>query len=633
MKKVVHYLLVALLSIGLFSCGDDYDDTFLREEIENIKKDLASLKTQVTSMQTVVDALNEGKVITEVEKLSDSKGHKITFNDGTSIDILNGEKAPVIGIQEVDGIYYWTITTDGKTDFLLNKEDEKLPVSGKDGTPGNDGKTPQLAIDTEGYWTVDGERIKDVNDNLVEAKGDSFFKEILEDEDVVTFVLADNSTIVIPKSGGTFLKFEKSAVVFQPGRFQQLRFNYENIVSFEVIAQPEGWTTNIHQPSKYVNVEPPASGFSMGEIKLQGIDKNGQTYLAIVKVSLAGSGFSNTSGVFVLNEGNMTTENGSLIYISPDGQVLENVYRNANGTQLGNTTQDLCIYDNKIYIISQNGRTNPVGSGFENDGMLVVANAETLKKVAAYTDELDNLSWPTHIAVLDDNNIFIRDNQGVSRFNATTGELLLIPGTNGAVKNRMAVVSGKVFYYAGTKLSVLEKDATSVSNTIDMGGTISGIEKSKDGHLWVATTNGKISKVNSTNYSIIKTNDVGIGSVASGVFATPGITSKGDTLYYGGGSMSIYRHIFSTGESKEMIDKATLKELVPDAAMVYNSMAVHPETGMVYLNTIKGYGWSFLVNNISVFDFDNAEAESVLYANYRNYTHFPAGFFFPANFK
>lgn len=633
MKKVVHYLLVALLSIGLFSCGDDYDDTFLREEIENIKKDLASLKTQVTSMQTVVDALNEGKVITEVEKLSDSKGHKITFNDGTSIDILNGEKAPVIGIQEVDGIYYWTITTDGKTDFLLNKEDEKLPVSGKDGTPGNDGKTPQLAIDTEGYWTVDGERIKDVNDNLVEAKGDSFFKEILEDEAVVTFVLADNSTIVIPKSGGTFLKFEKSAVVFQPGRFQQLRFNYENIVSFEVIAQPEGWTTNIHQPSKYVNVEPPASGFSMGEIKLQGIDKNGQTYLAIVKVSLAGSGFSNTSGVFVLNEGNMTTENGSLIYISPDGQVLENVYRNANGTQLGNTTQDLCIYDNKIYIISQNGRTNPVGSGFENDGMLVVANAETLKKVAAYTDELNNLSWPTHIAVLDDNNIFIRDNYGVSRFNATTGELLLIPGTNGAVKNRMAVVSGKVFYYAGTKLSVLEKDATSVSNTIDMGGTISGIEKSKDGHLWVATTNGKISKVNSTNYSIIKTNDVGIGSVASGVFATPGITSKGDTLYYGGGSMSIYRHIFSTGESKEMIDKATLKELVPDAAMVYNSMAVHPETGMVYLNTIKGYGWSFLVNNISVFDFDNAEAESVLYANYRNYTHFPAGFFFPANFK
>lgn len=630
MKKVVHYLLVALLSIGLFSCGDDYDDTFLREEIENIKKDLASLKTQVTSMQTVVDALNEGKVITDVEKLSDSKGHKITFNDGASIDILNGEKAPVIGIQEVDGIYYWTITTDEKTDFLLNKEGEKLPVSGKDG---EDGTPPQLAIDTEGYWTVDGERIKDVNGDLVEAKGDSFFKEIIEDEDVVTFVLADNSTIVIPKSGGTFLKFEKSAVVFQSGKFQQLRFNYENIVSFEVIAQPEGWTTNIHLPSKYVNVEPPASGFSMGEIKLQGIDKNGQTYLAIVKVSLAGSGFSNTSGVFILNEGNMTTENGSLIYISPDGQVLENVYRNANGTQLGNTTQDLCIYDNKIYIISQNGRTNPLGSGFENDGMLVVANAETLKKVAAYTDELDDLSWPTHVAVLDDNNIFIRDNHGVSRFNATTGELLLIPGTNGAGKNRMAVVSGKVFYYAGTKLSVLEKDATSVSNTIDMGGAISGIEKSKDDHLWVATTNGKISKVSSTNYSIIRTNDVGIGSVASGVFATPGITSKGDTLYYGGGSMSIYRHIFSTGESKEMIDKTQFKELVPDAAMVYNSMAVHPETGMVYLNTIKGYGWNFLVNNISVFDFDNEEAESVLYANYRNYTHFPAGFFFPANFK
>ena len=120
MKKVVHYLLVALLSIGLFSCGDDYDDTFLREEIENIKKDLASLKTQVTSMQTVVDALNEGKVITDVEKLSNSKGHKITFNDGASIDILNGEKAPVIGIQESDSIYYWTITTDRKSNLAYS---------------------------------------------------------------------------------------------------------------------------------------------------------------------------------------------------------------------------------------------------------------------------------------------------------------------------------------------------------------------------------------------------------------------------------------------------------------------------------------------------------------------------------
>lgn len=627
MKKVVHYLLVALLSIGVFSCADEYDDSFLREEIENIKKDLASLKSQVTSIETLVDALNKGKVITKVEQLNDNKGHKITFNDGASIDILNGEKAPVIGIQESEGVYYWTITTDGKTDFLLDKNNKKLPVTG------NDGKTPQMAIDAEGYWTLDGVRIKDANDKLVEAKGDSFFKEVKEDENAVTFVLADGSTIVIPKSEGTFIAFEKTVVIFNLGQTQRLRFNYANVQSLEIISQPAGWATNIHQPEKYVNVVAPKSGFGMGEIKLQGLDKNGLTYITIVKVGIAGKGFSASSGIFILNEGNMTTENASLIYITPDEQVYENVYRNANGTQLGNVGQDLFINNNKIYIITQNGKTNPLGSVFQNDGMLVVANAETLKKEAAYTDELSSLSWPTHIAVLDESNIFIRDNAGIHRFNSVTGELQLIPGTSGAVKNRMAVADGKVFYYAGKKLSVIEKDALSVSKTIEMSNNIRGIEKSKDGHVWVATSDKKISKVNSVDYSIIKTNDLTVGNVGNSLFATPGITSRGDTLYYGTGNMTIYRHIFSTGECKEMINTTTVKSLVPDAGMEYNGIGVHPETGKVYMNTIKGYGWDFTINNISVFDFDDEDAESVLYANYRNHTRFPAGIFFPANFK
>lgn len=644
MKKVLNYLFVGLLSVALFSCADEYDDSFLRGEIDKIKTELTSLKTQVTSLETVVDALNKGKVITGVDKLAEGKGHKITFNDGTSIEILNGEKAPVIGVEESDGVYYWTITTDGKTDFLLDKDNNKLPVTGNDGKDGNDGNDgndgsdgakPEIAIDSEGYWTVDNVRIKDANGDFVKAQGDSFFKEIIEDDDAVTFVLANGRTIVIPKSAGTFLKFEQTNVVFNPGQAQRLRFSYANIVTFDVVSLPEGWATNIHYPDKYVNVVAPKTGYGIGEIKLQGLDKDGRTYLAIVKVSIAGSGFSAAGGVFVLNEGNMTTENGSLIYITPDGKVNENAYKNANGSQLGNTTQNLFIANGKMYIIAQNGRTNPVGTGFNNDGMLVVANAETLKKVAAYTDELETLSWPSHVAVLDDNNIFIRDNKGVSLFNPSTKELSLIPGTNGAVKNRMVVADGKVFFYAGKNLSVLEKDATGVTKTIDMGATISGIEKSKDGHVWVATSGSpsKISKVNSGDYSIIKSNDLSVGSLAAGMFATPSITSKGDTLYYGGSTMNIYRHIFTTGESKEMINKADLKLLVPDATMVYNSMAVHPVTGRVYLNTIKGYGWDFLINNISVFDFDNEEAESVLYDNYRNHTHFPAGIFFPDNFK
>lgn len=55
---------------------------------------------------------------------------------------------------------------------------------------------------------------------------------------------------------------------------------------------------------------------------------------------------------------------------------------------------------------------------------------------------------------------------------------------------------------------------------------------------------------------------------------------------------------------------------------------VHPVTGHVFINTIKGYA-QFTTNQIWEFDF-KANAETPV-AKYENYTHFPAGFFFAPN--
>src|SRR5690606_19489692 len=190
-------------------------------------------------------------------------------------------------------------------------------------------------------------------------------------------------------------------------------------------------------------------------------------------------------GTFILNEGNMTTENGSLIFISPKGIVTDSAYFKVNGTELGNVAQDLFIGNGKLYIISQNGKQNAVGSTFQNDGMLIVANAETLKKEASYTEELSSLSWPSHVAVLNEDNIFIRDNKGVHLFHPQNKELKFVEGSNGAKKNRMAVANDKVFVPGSTKVFVLEAGKPEVIHTIEMSANVTGVVKASDGNIWV----------------------------------------------------------------------------------------------------------------------------------------------------
>lgn len=322
-------------------------------------------------------------------------------------------------------------------------------------------------------------------------------------------------------------------------------------------------------------------------------------------------------GTFVLNEG--SGSNGTLIFISPKGDITDSIYYKANGSFLGGVSQDLFIANNKMYIVSQNGG---------GDGFLVIANAETLKKEVGYQDELKTtLSWPTHIAVLGENDIYLRDDKGVSLFNPSSKTVTFIKGTKNAQKNRMAVADNKVFASTNSKTIVtIETGKDTISHTIEFDDAISGLIKASDGNLWVSSGK-KIMKINTKDYSVMQENEVESFS-SSNYMATPAISAKGDTLYFSGGKTRIYRHIFSKNQTDFIVDAKTMVE---NAGIVYNYLGVNPMTGEVLLNTIKGYGKDYLINNISVFDLSSNEPK--LAANYENYTRFPAGIFFTYNFE
>lgn len=618
MKKTffkIAVLFSASVLIDTLSSCEGYDDSAIRSDIEQIKKDLLQMNSSLAELRNIVDAFQKGKLVTEVTKTEN--GYTLKLNDGETLTIKNGEKgadAPIIGVKEENGIYYWTITSKGTTDYLYADASKtaKLKVSGD---------TPTITVDAEGYWFVNGKRMTDSTGTPVKAQGSdatTVISNVEETDNEVIFTLADGeTTISLPKTSCDFAfdVKEGSVELFNSEESKTLRLIMKDIVKIDIVHTPEAWSVRINPGQSSVSIQAPSIQHRRsGIITLNAVNKKGQTLFASLPVEILT--LDDKQGVFILNEGNMTSENGSVIYITPEKSILPYLYKNINGTELGNVTQDMYFANQKVYFISQ------------NTDKLLVADANTFKKVPLAISTLSSLSWPTHLAVIG-NTAYIRDNAGIHTFDMSSNTLTFINGTERAAKNRMAVVDNKVFAIQQSKILVLRNGA--IDRTIDMGGNVSGIVKGRGKTLYVSVTSSPstIASLNANTYEITRHELPDEMKVGAGWGASPGISAKGDTIYFSNAQTTIYRHIFSQNTSQKMVDVKEYQEY--PHPVVYNNLAVHPITGEVYFNTIKGYGWDFLKNDITVFDFDNPTEIKV--AQYKNYTRFPAGIYFKASFQ
>ena len=241
MKK---YFLLALVVWTGIASSCKYDDEEVWDSVNNLADRVTSLEaatkqmnSDIAAMQVVISALQKQVSVTSVEELAD--GYIIHFSDGTEATIKNGAdgkdgangtdgkdgadgengkdgaNAPIINVAAEDGIYYWTITVDGKTDWLTDEEGNKMRVTGEDGedgkngssgSSGRNGNTPLLKVEN-GFWKVSYnngssyESVYDEDGEAVKAKGadaDSFFTSISKEGDVVVIKLADNKVYSIP---------------------------------------------------------------------------------------------------------------------------------------------------------------------------------------------------------------------------------------------------------------------------------------------------------------------------------------------------------------------------------------------------------------------------------------------------
>ena len=159
MKRLLSILSLVILGFVSTSC---YDDTEIREAIDDLDGRVTTLETlctelntNLTSLSTLVQAMQKGDYVVSVSPLKEDGvevGYRIIFKESGVVDLYHGE----------DG-------ADGKDG--ADGEDGKDGENGKDGADGIDGNSPELGTkqDTDGayYWTIDGEWVLDAQGNKI----------------------------------------------------------------------------------------------------------------------------------------------------------------------------------------------------------------------------------------------------------------------------------------------------------------------------------------------------------------------------------------------------------------------------------------------------------------------------------
>ena len=266
MKKLLSLVFCGLL---LFGCSDKYDDSALRNDLNDLENRVTKLEelctqmnTNISSLQKIVDALQDNLSISKVEQISD--GYIIHFSDGSTATIKNGKNsgdAPIIGVKkDTDGIYYWTLNGE----WLTDDAGDKIKA---EGTDGKDGITPQLKIEN-GRWMLsmdNGRTWKDMGqatgadgqdgaDGTNGKDGDSFFQSVTEDDNNVYFTLIDGTVITIPKGDNSqfAIAFDTTDIaILNGGESKTISYTItdatENTV-VKAIAQ-DGWKVKVNATS------------------------------------------------------------------------------------------------------------------------------------------------------------------------------------------------------------------------------------------------------------------------------------------------------------------------------------------------------------------------------------------------
>ncbi len=289
-------------------------------------------------------------------------------------------------------------------------------------------------------------------------------------------------------------------------------------------------------------------------------------------------------GLFIINEGNFGSGNGSITFYHPvTGTIEQNIFYSSNQRPLGDIPMDICFLDDRAVIT------------VNNSGKAEVVSLDDFRSL----ETLSGLESPRNIQAISDSLLFISDLE-------TSKMHVLRPG-DPAVLSKMEVnKSTEALAYDGhylyasnwssfyvpqpnNTIMVIDPFQQTLVKTVEVAKEPNSIAIDKNGDIWVLSSGGYL---NEQYPALTRIHGVWLTVEQQMRFPDKAMAPFSLTTNASGDSLLfINHHIYAMAVTDTALPQ---NPLIKAGKRNINSLVTHPQTGMLYFSNALDYqqkGW------------------------------------------
>ncbi len=298
-------------------------------------------------------------------------------------------------------------------------------------------------------------------------------------------------------------------------------------------------------------------------------------------------------GVFAINEGNFTSNDGSISFFARENTTSDaDIFSTVNSRALNGGIQGYSVFDDKGVILVDNS-----ASGQDK---VEIVDANTMESLASIgTPDIEN---PRDVVAVSESKVYVScwGNTGTyPNFFISNGYVAVIDLETNKVTKRIAVSKGienmiydngklfvgRVSYSGSNYLTVINTATNEVIRELGFNASPTPIGVDANGNLWVQA-GLDLAKINPTTLEIVST--MKISSDASKTAGNFAFSNDRRTLYF---VLSYYdaNYVTHGATYKYGINESQVNVSTPVINRVFTGLAVDPLQGLIYAAVTPSY--------------------------------------------